>query len=108
MTLTASRVQGLLTTAVVVRFVRGRRGMKRRVVAPDGREWVVQLVWWPRLTAGSTLFDDATVGQGSVSRGQVRGSSAASRRWSASCSTRSSSFFGRLFLHSASSSAVAG
>jgi hypothetical protein len=22
--------------------------MKRRVTAPDGRAWVVQLVWWPR------------------------------------------------------------
>jgi hypothetical protein len=22
--------------------------MKRRVMAPDGRAWVVQLVWWPR------------------------------------------------------------
>jgi hypothetical protein len=23
-------------------------GMKRRVMAPDDRAWVVQLVWWPR------------------------------------------------------------
>jgi hypothetical protein len=40
-------------------------GVKRHVTAPDGREWVVQLVWWPRPTLASTTFDDVTVGQGS-------------------------------------------
>jgi len=26
--------------------------LKRRVTAPDGRTWVVQLVWWARPGAG--------------------------------------------------------
>jgi hypothetical protein len=37
--------------------------MKRRVTAPDGREWVVQLVWWPRSSQGSVNFDAATAGR---------------------------------------------
>jgi hypothetical protein len=28
-------------------------GVTRKIVAPDRREWVVQLVWWPRPTEGS-------------------------------------------------------
>jgi hypothetical protein len=31
--------------------------MKRRVTAPDGRTWVVQLVWWPRPGASQEAAD---------------------------------------------------
>jgi len=33
--------------------------MKRRITAPDGHEWVVQLVWWPRVSQGSLNFEAA-------------------------------------------------
>ena len=40
-------------------------GMKRWVIAPDGRAWVVQLVWWPRPGAlGATAGPDIAGGGG--------------------------------------------
>jgi hypothetical protein len=33
--------------------------MKRRVSAPDGRDWVVQLVWWPRPSQAALNFNAA-------------------------------------------------
>lgn len=37
-------------------------GMKRRVLAPDGRAWVVQLVWWPRPGASAEARDAGLYG----------------------------------------------
>jgi hypothetical protein len=36
--------------------------MKRRAIAPDGRSWVVQLVWWPRPGAFQATGDADIVG----------------------------------------------
>jgi hypothetical protein len=36
--------------------------MKRRVTAPDGRTWVVQLVWWPRPGASQEVRDTGGYG----------------------------------------------
>lgn len=40
--------------------------MKRRVIAPDGREWTVQLVWWPRPGALHATGDTDFLGGGGV------------------------------------------
>lgn len=40
--------------------------MKRRVKAPDGREWVVQFVWWPRPGAFRATGDVGLTGGGVV------------------------------------------
>lgn len=39
---------------------------KRRVKAPDGRMWVVQLVWWPRPGASEEARDERSGGAGLV------------------------------------------
>lgn len=40
--------------------------MKRRARAPDGREWVVQLVWWPRPGALQATGDADFAGGGGL------------------------------------------
>jgi hypothetical protein len=40
--------------------------MKRRVIAPDGRAWVVQLVWWPRPGVFAETGDAGLTGGGVV------------------------------------------
>ncbi len=42
--------------------------MRRKVASPDGREWVVQLVWWPRPSEGSRQSERFLAGRTRSSR----------------------------------------
>jgi len=42
--------------------------MKRKVVGPDGREWIVRLVWWPRPSEGSRQSERFRTGRSRSNR----------------------------------------